>query len=146
MQGYLDWIDKTVSARLQGEAIGKPVFVRWFLQLGADHGVLEPLLAAAVRPVSRWFGAETARLRVQGGARAGYLSGHFEMAGGQSALISVEAATGEPSCQLLVIGQHGSLKFDDYPDPVPAMPAPVPGPEARAIRKAIVSGAVEAAR
>lgn len=146
MQGYLDWIDKTVSARLQGDAIGKPVFVRLFLQLGADHGVLEPLLGAAIRPVSKWMGATTARLRVQGGAKFGYVSGHFEMSGGQSALIAVEAAPGEPSCQLLVIGQHGSLKFDDYPDPIPSVPAPAPGPEASTIRKALASGAVEAVR
>lgn len=146
MQGYLDWIDKTVSARLQTGAIGKPVFVRMFLQLGADHGVLEPLLGAAVRPVSKWMGAGTARLRVQGSARSGYLSGHFEMADGQSALISVEAVPGEPSLQLLVVGQHGTLKFDDYPDPVPPLPPPSPGPEAATIRKAIASGAVEAVR
>lgn len=146
MQGYLDWIDRTVSARLRDGAIGKPVFARLFLQLGADHGVLEPLLSAALRPVSNWLGARTVRLRVQGGAQAGYLSGHFELEGGQSALIAVEAAPGEPSCQLLVIGQHGSLKFDDYPDPVPALPAPKPGAEAAVIRKAIASGAVEVTR
>jgi hypothetical protein len=146
MQGYLDWIDKAVSARLEGGAIGKPVFVRMFLQLSADHGVLEPLLGSAIRPVVKWFGAPTSRVRIQGGVKAGYLSGHFEMAGGQSALIAVEAATGEPSCELLVIGQHGSLKFDDYPEPLSGVPAPVPGPEAAWIRKAIASGAVETVR
>jgi len=54
-----------------------------------------------------------------------------EFAQGQTALVRAELTHGgESSVQLLCVGQHGTLRFDDFPDPALLMQpilAPKPG-------------------
>ncbi|MBM3739289.1 MAG: hypothetical protein FJW39_26250 [Acidobacteria bacterium] len=117
MQAYFKWLEPTIADKLNQQPAGAPVFVRMFLQLSPDHGLLRSTLAAALGMSSKWLGAAQVRIEERGGAREGFLTAMAEYAGGQSALVTVEAASGDPTVSILVMGQQGSLKFDDYPEP-----------------------------
>ncbi len=146
MKAYLDWIGRAVADKLNQDAIGKPVFARVFLRLSADHGTLEPLAAAAVRMAAEWLRATPTKVYAQGGARDGHVSAMVEMDRGQTAMVSVEALPGEPSAMLLILGQRGSFRFDDYPEPLPPSPLEAPAREADAIRRSLASKAAEVPR
>ncbi len=126
---YLAWLDETLGAKLRAGAIGKPVFVRANLQLVTDHGHLISLASSAVESAAKWIGSPVRSVYAQGGARQGFVSLLVEFAAGQSALLAAETAHGNPpELQLLVVGQHGTLRFDDYPEPLqlgPTAPARV---------------------
>ena len=117
MQSYLNWLDGAVADKLAQDPIGTPVFVRLSLQLSPDHGLLKQALAAGVKLASHWLRGKAASVHEQGGPREGYLVALVQLDRGQSAIIAAESATGEPSATVLVIGQHGSLKLEDFPEP-----------------------------
>lgn len=138
---YLAWLEETVGARLRGGAIGKPVFVRANLQLSADHGHLVPLAAAALDTASQWIGAAVRSIYAQGGIRQGFVSLLVEFAGGQSALVTAELAHSGAETQLLIVGQHGTLRFDDFPEPLQiGTAAPSGGRWRQAIEASLKSG------
>jgi len=114
---YLEWLDKTVGDRVSSGVIGAPVFLRADLQLAADHGLLGPLAGAAVESAVRWLNASVHSIYALGGAAAGNVTVMAEFSGGQSALLSAEMIwDGDASAQLLIIGQKGSLRIDDFPE------------------------------
>lgn len=117
MQSYLQWLDGVVADKLSQDPVGKPVFVRLSLQLSPDHGLLKQTLALGVDLVTHWLGGKATSVYEQGGARDGHLAALVQLDHGQSALVAAESAMGEPSAMVLVIGQHGSLKLEDYPEP-----------------------------
>ena len=113
---YLAWLEKTIASQLSN--IGNPVFVRAHLELTADHGLLTPVSEAALAMTQRWFGTSVRSIYALGGARFGTVSLQVEFAEGQTALVSAELAYGaESSVQVLCVGQHGTFRFDDFPDP-----------------------------
>ena len=130
---YLDWLEQTLAARLAAKPIGEPVAVRAFFQLSEDHGLLTPALAAAVAASARWLDSRPSRLHAQGGAAQGFLSVLVEFAGGQTALVTSETrhalgpTLGESAVLVLILGNHGSLRYDDQPGAgglsFPALPA-----------------------
>lgn len=116
---YLAWLEETLGAKLRAGAIGKPVFVRANLQLIADHGHLIPLAASALDTAAKWIGSPVRRVYAQGGTRQGFVSLLVEFASGQSALLAAELTQQAPAeAELLVVGQHGTLRFDDFPEPL----------------------------
>jgi hypothetical protein len=118
MDAYLNWLESSIAAKLAGGAIGKVVFVRAHCQWTADHGVLSPVLDAALAVVVGWVGSGVRRREVQGSPASGFLNALVDFEGGQTALVASEATLGgEPQTQLLIVGQHGTVRFDDYPDP-----------------------------
>lgn len=112
---YLTWLEPVIGSRVTPESIGNVVFVRANLELTADHGLLTAVAAAGLGNAARWIQAEPSSVYAQGGVKEGYVSLLAEFANGASALISAEAAHGEPSAQLLLVGQRGTLRYDDYP-------------------------------
>jgi hypothetical protein len=116
---YLAWLDSTIAAQLARDPIGRPVFLRASLQLTADHGLLAPILAAQLETAARWMATPVRRLYAQGGERQGFLSVLAEFDDGQTALISSELTHGgEASADLLLLGQRGSFRFQDQPEPL----------------------------
>ncbi len=116
---YLAWLEETIGAKLRAGGIGKPVFVRANLQLVADHGQLIALAASAVELVAKWMGWTVRGVYAQGGPRQGFVSVLVEFTAGQSALVAAELTqSAPPEVQLLIVGQHGTLRFDDYPEPL----------------------------
>lgn len=118
MQTYWKWLDQTIAARIDSGEIGKPLFVRADLQLTADHGHLLGAAGAVLESVTRWFQSGVDRVYAHGGVRQGFLSLMVEFSGGQTALLSAETTrSGDPSALVLVLGQYGSIRLDDYPEP-----------------------------
>src|SRR5258708_7408195 len=66
MDAYLNWLDKVIGAKLAEGAVGKVVFVRAHFQWTADHGVLMPVLDAALDIVGRWVGSRIRKQDVLG--------------------------------------------------------------------------------
>jgi predicted dehydrogenase len=114
---YLDWLDQQLSARLNAGAVGRVVFIRAHLALSADHGLLVPLASGGLDLAERWIKTPVRRVYAQGGVRSGFVSLLAEFEQGQTALVTAEAAGAEASALLLVTGQRGTLRFDDYPEP-----------------------------
>jgi len=127
---YLIWLEKTVGSQLSSDSIGKPVFVRAHLELTADHGLLIPLSEAGLAMTQRWLGAGVRSIYALGGAKFGTVSLQIDFVQGQTALVSAELAHGaESSVQVLCVGQHGTARFDDFPDPIMlTQPIEVPKP------------------
>jgi hypothetical protein len=118
VDAYLEWLDKSVAARLA--EVAPVVFVRAHLQWTADQGALRTVAAKGGAMVARWVGAQEAARDVSGSAAAGSLHALIEFEQGQSALVCVEVTHGtavEPQTQVLVVGRHGTVRFDDFPDP-----------------------------
>ncbi len=116
---YLEWLDNAVAAQLKRDRIGRPVFLRASLQITADHGLLLPILAAAMEAASRWMRSPVRRVYAQGGSRQGFASVLVEFGDGQTALLSTELSHGgEAFVELLLLGQHGSFRFQDQPEPI----------------------------
>jgi hypothetical protein len=121
---YFEWLDKAVTASLAREAIGKPVALRAYLQVTADHGLLLAVLAQSVGAASGWFGSPVSRLFAQGNHADGYLSVLAEFSGGQTALITAETRRREASSvTILIFGNHGTMRYDDAPVAPPVEPA-----------------------
>ncbi|MCC6586451.1 MAG: hypothetical protein IT168_07010 [Bryobacterales bacterium] len=111
---YLAWLDKTLLAKLAEQPIGRPVFLRATLQLTADHGRLRQVAEEIIRLASGWMNSTTAATHWQGGPADGHLAALVSFAQGQSALISSELTHGdEPTVDLLLMGQHGAIRFTD---------------------------------
>jgi hypothetical protein len=123
---YFEALGKLISAQISEGAIGQPVFVRLDLELTADHGLLATLAAAGVEAATGWLGAPPRSLYAQGGSKHGLVSALVEMASGASALVGTQLARGEPSARVLLVGQHGTLRFDDFPLPAQLAEMPVP--------------------
>jgi hypothetical protein len=114
---YLDRLEKWIASGLAEKPVGEPVAVRAFFQLTGDHGLLLPTLAAATAIASTWFSSRPSRLYALGGVEAGYASVLAEFAGGQTAMLTVESLQrGRPSVTMLVIGNHGTIRYEDSPE------------------------------
>ncbi|MFN7924323.1 MAG: hypothetical protein U0Q16_29745 [Bryobacteraceae bacterium] len=124
---YLDWLERAVGPKLAEGSIGRLVFARIDLELTADHGLLGTLVAAGAESVTRWLAASPRSVYAQGGARMGFTSALIEFANGATALVSASLAHDEPAARVLVVGQQGTLRYDDFPEPAQMADPPAPG-------------------
>jgi hypothetical protein len=114
---YLDRLEKWIASGLAEKPVGEPVAVRAFCQLTGDHGLLLPTLAAVTSITATWFSSRPVRLYALGGADVGYASVLAEFAGGQTAILTVETLQrGRPSVTILMIGNHGTIRYEDSPE------------------------------
>ncbi len=128
---YLDWLAAQVTPRLRSGAIGLPVFVRANLEIHADHGLLFPAAAEALEAAVGWLDGSVKSIYAQGSVRDGFVSLLVEFSNGRTALIGVEVhMEGDPSARLLIVGQHGTLRLDDFPE-LPQLANPTIGAAAR---------------
>ncbi len=115
---YFSWLERTIETALAGSQIGRTVFVRAHLELTADHGLLIPICEAGLSIAGRWVGADVRRIYALGGVKHGSVSLQVQFADGQTSLLSAELTHGgEPVVHLLIAGQQGALRFDDFPEP-----------------------------
>lgn len=116
---YIEWLENSLTDKLQEQPVGEPVALRAYLELSDDHGHLVPTAGAMASVAGAWFGAGLPKVYALGGADQGYVSVTATYPGGQTALIvaeSLSAAAGErPSVRLLLIGNHGTMEFADSP-------------------------------
>ena len=113
MNAYLTWLEQSVTARLT--EVAPVVFVRAHLQWTADAGRLEAISEAGCAMAGRWVNAKPAR---RDAMRGGGLQVLLEFERGQTAMVSSELALNvEPQTQILIVGQHGTVRFDDFPEP-----------------------------
>ncbi|MBM3728264.1 MAG: hypothetical protein FJW40_22915 [Acidobacteria bacterium] len=117
MDTYLAWLEQSAGARLA--EVAPVVFVRAHLQWTGDRAELAAILASGLAMAARWIGAREVSREATGSAADGALNALVEFEQGQSALVSAEAVVGatEPQTQILIAGRHGTVRFDDYPDP-----------------------------
>ncbi len=118
---YIDWLTESLRAKLAEQAVGEPVALRAYFQIADDHGLLIPTLASAVAMAETWFGSRGPTVYAQGGAQQGSVTVMATFANGGTAVLSSDLARGAagaaegPSVTLLLIGNHGTMQFDDRP-------------------------------
>lgn len=114
---YFAGLGKAVAAAIAQNRIGSPVCLRAFFQLSADHGRLLQTMGEALAAASQWFSSPPARVFALGGIAAGEITAIVEYAGGQTALVCVGVLRNAPPLSnLLLIGNRGTLRFEDAPE------------------------------
>ena len=118
---YIDWLTESLRAKLAEQAVGEPVALRGYFQIADDHGLLISTLAAAVAMAETWFDSRGPTVYAQGGVEQGSISVLATFPNGRTAVLSSDlvresAGDGEgPSVTLLLIGNHGTMQFNDRP-------------------------------
>ena len=113
---YFPWLAKAVKSALSQNRIGTPVALRASFHLTPDHGRLLPILAEAVTTASGWFAGEPTRIYALGGIQTGEITVMVEFARGETALVSTAVLRiPVPLADLLLIGNRGTLRFEDAP-------------------------------
>ena len=125
--------------------------MRGHFELSGDHGLLTPTTATGVSLAVEWFESNELSLYAQGGASQGYVNVLARFDGGQTALLgSALTQTSDiarpPSVMLLLVGNLGTMRFEDEPgrfedepggDTLDAGLAPVRGEQQGRIEAAI---------
>ena len=117
---YLTWLAESVRLKLQAKAIGQPVALRAHFELSGDHGLLTPTTATGVSLAVEWFESNELSLYAQGGASQGYVNVLARFDGGQTALLGAALTQTSdmarpPSVMLLLVGNLGTIRFEDEP-------------------------------
>ena len=117
---YLTWLAESVRLKLQAKAIGQPVALRCHFELSGDHGLLTPTTATGVSLAVEWFESNELSLYAQGGASQGYVNVLARFDGGQTALLGAALTQTSdlarpPSVMLLLVGNLGTIRFEDEP-------------------------------
>ena len=143
---YLTWLEDALAAKLAEQPIGTPVALRAYLQLGSDHGLLISQVAGMAALAERWLGSKATSFYSQGSAESGYVSLLVQFAAGETALVVSElvrpardGADERPFVKLLVVGNHGTIEFEDAPgsDGLPVDVAPPDGPRERELSREV---------
>lgn len=125
--------------------------MRGHFELSGDHGLLTPTTATGVSLAVEWFESNELSLYAQGGASQGYVNVLARFDGGQTALLgSALTQTSDiarpPSVMLLLVGNLGTMRFEDEPgrfedepggDTLDAVLAPMRGEQQGRIEAAI---------
>ena len=117
---YLTWLAESVRLKLEAKAIGEPVALRAHFELSGDHGLLTPTTATGVSLAVEWFESNELSLYAQGGASQGYVNVLARFDGGQTALLGAALTQTSdmarpPSVMLLLVGNLGTIRFEDEP-------------------------------
>ena len=91
---YLEWLENSLTDKLEEQPVGEPVALRAYLELSEDHGHLVPTAGAMAAVAGAWFGAGLPKVYALGGAGQGYVSVTATYPGGQTALIVDDLAAG----------------------------------------------------
>lgn len=99
----------TLGDEARSGRIGRPVSVRAFAEVSADHGKLSTVLAALCRRAFDWLGDEPVELGVAGSLESGHLSALARGRTGTTALVTASVLRGAlPVLDVLVLGTEGS--------------------------------------
>ncbi len=118
---YIDWLTESLRKKLAEQAVGEAVALRGYFQIADDHGLLIPTLAALVVMAEIWFGSRGPNVYAQGGIEQGSISVLATFPNGRTAVLSSDLVRGSagdaegPSVTVLLIGNHGTMQFNDRP-------------------------------
>jgi hypothetical protein len=136
---YLAWLADNVQNAITQKRIGTPVALRGFFLLSPDHGLLLPTLAEALMTAAQWFGSPLTRVYALGGVRGGEITALAEFSAGQTALLTAATLRDPtPLADLLVIGNHGTLRHQDHPESF--QPGRADANLARALERSLAAG------
>ncbi len=111
-----DWpmLYQAVSATLDSDRIGAPVFVRWTASVAQNKNVLKAQLAEMTACANRWLAANVRQLYATGAEAQGHLSLALEYATGGSALLALALAHNRPYMNLAIYGARGAVYHNDF--------------------------------
>jgi hypothetical protein len=136
---YLTWLGGAVQQAITQKRIGSPVALRAFFLLSSDHGLLLPTMAEALTAAARWFGSPLTRVYALGTVQAGEITALAEFAAGQTALVTAATLRDPiPLADILVIGNHGTLRHQDHPEAF--QPGRADPKLARALERSLAAG------
>jgi hypothetical protein len=137
---YLTWLADNVQNAIIQKRIGTPVALRGFFLLSPDHGLLLPTLAEVLTTAAQWFGSPLTRIYALGGVRAGEITALAEFSAGQTALLTAATLRDATAmADLLVVGNHGTLRHQDHPESFE--PGRADPKLARALERSLAAGA-----
>ena len=110
----LEVLHDTAKTAIAEERVGRPVFLRCFVQVPPGEGDLEEALVDALGVASGLLEGAIARVFALGGLETGHVSVSLELSGGQRALVAAcRAPAGPGRLDWLLLGNKGSLCFED---------------------------------
>jgi hypothetical protein len=114
-------LHRAVETVLGTQRIGQPVFVRYLLLSGAPSEHMVSRLAAMAASIGSWLGCSIQRATVLGAPDQGAPSLILHFPTGACAIASL--ATGEPSADLTVLGNHGAIYHQAALDTLDELPS-----------------------
>lgn len=104
---------ETVKEILETGRVGVPVFLRCSAQIEAGDDYVEEVLMRILAMACSWMDAVPLRLYAQNGNKSNHLTVTAHYVGGQTAIVSVNAAPGiKDSLDLMLLGNKGALYHD----------------------------------
>jgi len=104
---------ETVKEILDTGRIGVPVFLRCSAQIESGNGHVEDVLMRILAMTCSWMDTVPLRLYAQNGNKSNQLTVTVHYIGGQTGIVSVNAAPGaKDSLDLMLLGNKGALYHD----------------------------------
>lgn len=103
----------TLREDVRSGRIGRPVSVRGFFELSADHGQLVTDLSRTATAAFELLGEAPVEVSTAGKIESGHVSLLAVGGSGTTAVLSVSVLRGRvPTADLLVIGSRGTLRYE----------------------------------
>ena len=110
---YLTRLTTAIKTELEQGRLGTPVYVRIVVVASSDHGHLVRVSAAGAQVVQELLGREIDGIFAVGSVESGNLSLQLHLEGGRTGqVVATLKREGLPGTDLLVVGNHGSLRHD----------------------------------
>ena len=110
---YLTRLTAAIKKELEEGRLGTPVFVRLVIVASSDHGHLVPNSVAGMQMVRELLGPPIEEIFAAGSVESGNLSVQLHLEGGRTGqVISILRREGSPGADLLLVGNHGTLRHD----------------------------------
>ena len=114
---FLDELDRAVRNILSRERIGQPVFVRCAIHQNRPRNDSAILLTQLAGHARHWLNQDWDRVYANGQIESGPLALTLRCRQGASALlIHAEEPSGAARIDLMILGNHGAIYFDDLPE------------------------------
>lgn len=110
---YLTRLTAAIKNELEQGRLGTPVYVRLVIVASSDHGHLVPTSVAGMQVVQELLGPPIEEIFAAGSVESGNLSLQLHLEGGRTGQVAaVLKREGPPGADLLVVGNHGTLRHD----------------------------------
>ena len=110
---YLTRLTAAIKQELEEGRLGTPVYVRLVIVASSDHGHLVPNSVAGMQLVQELLGPPIEEIFAAGSVESGNLSLQLHLEGGRTGqVISILRREGYPGADLLLVGNHGTLRHD----------------------------------
>ena len=136
---------ETVKEILDTGRVGVPVFLRCSAQIESGGKYMEDVLVRILAMTCSWMEAVPLRVYAQSGSRSRQLTVTVHYVGGQTGIVSVNAAPGvRDSVDLMLLGNKGAIYHDAESLPpgfdITTEPLPVPEWLVDAVDKSLLTG------